>query len=368
MKDYQVVWKGPVQRSSGLGIASREYSKALQRQGVMVTTGAASRRTARKAVLVYHFPPHMLNMKLARKQYDRVILNTVWETTMIPKRWRASVNRYDAVFVPSIQNKDALRKSGTKVPVYRVPHGVHAHLFTPQQKSQRHSATSPFIFLSVFGFQHRKNPEALLRAYWEQFSSRDPVHLIIKTNGYASHENEKWIRNRIEAYKRSLHLRKSTAPLTLITRHLNPLQMKQLYGKSHAFVLPTRGEGVGMPFLEAMASGIPVIATGWGGHMDFLTNRNAFLVNYRLENPASRMNRKSAIGRSFGHLFAEQDQRWAEPDIKSLRLQMKKAFDNPSLCRVKGRQARRDSLRLSWDRAGRQLKHAIDDVVKRVKI
>jgi len=37
-----------------------------------------------------------------------------------------------------------------------------------------------------------------------------------------------------------------------------------------ALVALTRGEGYGLPILEAAASGLPVIATGWSGHMDFL--------------------------------------------------------------------------------------------------
>ena len=47
-------------------------------------------------------------------------------------------------------------------------------------------------------------------------------------------------------------------------------EMAGLYAAADAFVLPTRAEGWGRPFMEAMAMGIPVVGTGWGGHMDFI--------------------------------------------------------------------------------------------------
>ncbi|WP_254639660.1 hypothetical protein [Cohnella sp. GbtcB17] len=113
---------------------------------------------------------------------------------MIPRRWLKNINRFDAIFVPSRQNKEAFRASGAKAPIYIVPHGVNASFYRPCNPPLRVPGTAgKFVFVSVFGFQHRKNPEALLKAYWKAFSVRDKVHLVIKTNGYASYENKQWI-------------------------------------------------------------------------------------------------------------------------------------------------------------------------------
>ncbi len=364
MTPYQVVWKGPVKRASGLGVASREYVRALRRQGVNTVVGSARKRSLRHSkrprVLIYHYPPDTLNVKKERKHFNAIIVNTVWETSRIPNRWRSTINRVDAVCVPSRQNKQAMRNSGVKVPIFIVPHGVNGRTFNPwNRKLPLKNAKGRFIFVSVFGFQHRKNPEALLKAYWEEFSSGDKVLLIIKTNGYAPYENERWIRRRILTYKKRLGIRKKTAPVMVIARRLNPTKLRGIYTRGHAFVLPTRGEGVGLPFLEALASGIPAIATGWGGHMDFLTSKNSFLINYRLKSPVIGMNRKSSISRQFRYLFAGKGQRWAEPDIGSLKRQMRKAYENPLLCKKKGRRGRFDALNLSWNRAGISRKKAI---------
>ncbi|WP_136608082.1 glycosyltransferase family 4 protein [Paenibacillus dokdonensis] len=366
MKPYEVVWKGPIHKTSGLGRASRAYVRSLKRQGVTVRLGATSHRKngiQGKKVLIYHHIPSHMQWKTERSVYDSMILNTVWETSTTPKGWLSHMNKFDAVCVPTLHNKRALRNSGVKVPIFVVPHGVDTKEFHPNNKKMSlPAAAGKFTFVSVFGFQHRKNPEGLLRAYWEEFSSKDNVILVIKTNGYAVNENEKWIQQRVMQYKKRLGIQKDTAPVVIIGQQLSESRLKGLYTLGNAFVLPTRGEGVGLPFLESLASGVPVIATGWGGQMDFLTHSNSFLVPYQLRNPSSSMN--SAISRKFSNLFAQKGQLWAEPDLHSLKKLMRKAYGNPDLCKRKGRQGRRDMLQISWDRAGVLMKNAIEETIR----
>ncbi|RCX21494.1 glycosyltransferase involved in cell wall biosynthesis [Fontibacillus phaseoli] len=366
---YQVVWKGPVNRRSGLGIASRGYVRALRAQGVNVTLREQNTHFPKnRKVLIYHHSPSTLNIEKERQRYGKIIINTVWETTRIPQRWIRPINQADAVCVPSLQNKQAMLNSGIKVPIYIVPHGVHSQMYKPTKKRMPSKISKEkFTFISIFGFQHRKNPEALLRAYWEEFSSADNVRLIIKTNGYSSNENEQWIRRQIHAYKAILNISKNTAPIEISTRYLTTKSLRSIYAKGHAFVLPTRGEGVGLPLLESLASGVPVITTGWGGHMDYLTERSSFLVKYKLRPPTVSLNRKSSISHKFRSLFSEKGQLWAEADLGNLKRQMRRAYENPQLCLMKGQRGRKDVLSLSWNRAGSSLKRVIEEVIRKRK-
>ncbi|WP_337913672.1 glycosyltransferase family 4 protein [Cohnella zeiphila] len=315
----------------------------------------------KRRVLIYHQLPSKLNIARERKRYDRMILNTVWETTRIPRSWVPKINKFDAVCVPTTFNKSVLRQSGVKIPIFIVPHGVHSEKFKPgNKKYDLPIAKGRFVFVSVFGFQHRKNPETLLRAYWEQFSAADKVLLVIKTNGYARHETGQWIRNRIENYKKRLGIRKKTAPIVIITQFMSPSQLKGLYTLGDVFVLPTRGEGVGLPFLESLSSGVPVIATGWGGHMDYLKDGNSFLVKYKLKSPQISMNSRHAIARTFRSLFSGNGQMWAEPYLSSLKSKMSLAYRHPDLCKKKGRQGRLNMKKYSWNRAGAALKKVVE--------
>ncbi|PKM45959.1 MAG: glycosyl transferase family 1 [Firmicutes bacterium HGW-Firmicutes-8] len=385
MSDYQVIWRGLVSHASGWGTACREYVLALDKLGVDVkieNPGAYLPETDRNRieklrylinkpythdktkVLVYHYHPYHIDLKKEREKFDHIILNTAWETTKIPNNWFPTINEFNAIFVPSKHNMEALKNSGVTVPVLLVPHGADTRSFNPQnEKMPLNSAAGKFIFISVFDFQHRKNPEGLLKAYWEEFKPDENVMLVVKTYWSGNKKLAGLIEGAISKYKKRLGIaQKNTVPLVLITRTIGKKELKGLYTLGNAFVLPTRGEGVGLPFIEALASGIPVIATGWGGQMEFLNESNAFLVDYKLENPVVSM--KSAISRKFLYLFAEKGQLWAEPNVLNLRRQMRFAYENSSLCKLKGKQGREDMLKMSWDRAGNALKEAVEKVIK----
>ena len=57
--------------------------------------------------------------------------------------------------------------------------------------------------------------------------------------------------------------------------------MSTLYNhpKIGAFITCTHGEGFGRPMLEASCCDLPVIASKWSGHMDFLTDSESMLID-----------------------------------------------------------------------------------------
>jgi glycosyltransferase involved in cell wall biosynthesis len=56
------------------------------------------------------------------------------------------------------------------------------------------------------------------------------------------------------------------------------MQVRDLLASADAFVLPTRGEGWGLPIAEAMAMQLPVIVTNHSGPAAFTSDESAYLI------------------------------------------------------------------------------------------
>mgnify|MGYP001602454506 CR=1 FL=1 len=51
---------------------------------------------------------------------------------------------------------------------------------------------------------------------------------------------------------------------------VSPERIPGLLRQSHMFILPTISETFGVAYAEALGQGLPVVASGWGGHVGFL--------------------------------------------------------------------------------------------------
>lgn len=382
MLDYQIVWRGPVMDATGYGGASRGYALALDRLGFDVKIETYTWNVpykdmdsnekirleqlieknyddSKKKILIYHAPPSIVRLEEEVK-FERRILNTVWETETLPSYWTSIINNFDAVCVPCSLNVRAMENSGVEIPIFLAAHGVNTEKFNPENKKFSIRGTEgKFVFISVFDFQHRKNPETLLEAYWKEFNKSDQVALVIKTYS----DSQSVVLEKISELKRKLGIGDETAPLYVMTGTLEEMHYLGLYTLSNAYVLPTRAEGVGMPFMEALSSGIPVITTGWGGQMDYLNENNSFFVDYELTHPRNSTVSHKMIAHFYYNLFLEDTQIWADADVKDLMKKMRYAFKNPDICKQKGHQGREDMFQFSWDHAGLALLQAIEKTI-----
>jgi glycosyltransferase involved in cell wall biosynthesis len=116
-------------------------------------------------------------------------------------------------------------------------------------------------------------------------------------------------------------------------------RLVELYQTSDCFVLPTHGEGWGMPILEAMACGVPAIATDWSGQTTFLTPANGYPLPIRGLVPADSDNRYT------------RGARWADPDPDALVEILRRVATSPDERRAYGAQAAIDAQSWTWGRA-----------------
>lgn len=169
----------------------------------------------------------------------------------------------------------------------------------------------------------------MLRAYFTEYSIDDDVALVILTNAYHSSSD---FAEQVTALATEWNLNLHQLPKVIFHPKVAQQELPQLFKAAHAFVLPSRGEGWGRPHVEAMAMGLPVIATNWSGPTEYLKPHNGYplpILPALVPVPAS-----SAF---VGHL-------WADPDHEALRELIRHVQNNREEAVAKGIQARVDMI------------------------
>jgi len=131
--------------------------------------------------------------------------------------------------------------------------------------------TTEFNYLTVAQWGPRKNIINTVLWFVEEFIDNPDVGLVVKTFAKGGSiidrlEAEKQLNSFLKKYKHR------KCKIYLLHGDLTDQEMHSLYKhpKIKALVSLTHGEGFGLPLFEAAYSGLPVIATDWSGHLDFL--------------------------------------------------------------------------------------------------
>ena len=148
---------------------------------------------------------------------------------------------------PSIQRIAGIDKNK----FITIPNLVDTEFFTSINKS---SSGNPFIFFSLGVLEFLKGMDVLLKAFGIYLEKNNPAaELWIGGDGA--------LKNDLEELARKLNIESNVKFLGV----LNRIQVRNSLNQADAFVLATRIESFGVVFIEAMASGLPVIGTRSGG-------------------------------------------------------------------------------------------------------
>jgi len=132
--------------------------------------------------------------------------------------------------------------------------------------------SSDFNFLLVALMGVRKNVENTIMWFIEKFHDREDVGLILKTGMAGNSELDLMhTKHKISSILNKYPTRK--CKVHLLHGRMTEEEMSSLlqHDKVKAMVSLAHGEGYGLPLFEAAYHGLPVIAPGWSGQMDFLT-------------------------------------------------------------------------------------------------
>ncbi|WP_309672452.1 glycosyltransferase [Gemmatimonas sp.] len=361
MNAASFVWSGPVYEPTGYADEGRGLLRAMDQLGVNValrplteerpgfkdSLSAAdlalfARQEARQVfpdfVVCRHFPADgfMINAN-ARVSIGR----TMFETDSVPGHWVRLCNERDELWLPSQFNRETFAASGVRTPVVLVPGGIDSMRYHPGVTPLPVPGLRGTVFLSVFEWRYRKGWDVLLRAWANAFGPDDDVTLLLRTYPTESsdgRDRQTVIDAAIDEFLRTScgKARHQVAPIVALTETLPENALPSLYTAAHAFVLPTRGEGWGRPFMEAMACGLPVIATRWSAHLEFMNDANSLLLDIEGLEDVNDPTLPLYVG-----------QRWASPSAEHCTTLLRRVHADRAGARAIGEAARAD-MAANW--------------------
>ncbi len=255
------------------------------------------------------------------------------EATTCNPLWIGAVNSMDLVIVPSEFSKQAFINTAPagmlKTEIVVVPESFpDAILNKDSISSLPLELTTKFNFL-VFGQAtggdaeaDRKNLPYTLKWLSEAFANNPDVGIILKTNaGRFSMVDKLTCENMFT--KLLTEIKAPNNPkIYLLHGDMSDQELVGLYKHPSikALVTLTHGEGFGLPILEAAACDIPVIATNWSAHTEFLNLGKYIEIDSELQTiPQSRVD---------GHIWV-QNSKWAVPQEAKFKEKIMKFYQRP---------------------------------------
>lgn len=316
-KNKTYVFQGQVDGTSGWGNVSANLMKFSSRAGydprwLGKTFDNLDRevlRLGRKEItsdmpVVIHEQPKddWFSTPFARK-----IVVVPFETTRIPSSWVGRINFMDGLLVPCAQNVQMMRDSGVKIPIEVVHWGIDEKMFYPLERNNEF-----FTFGCMGALSKRKGVDILLEAFARAFPYESDVRMIMKSSYFYYPFNVKDPRIKV-----------------MLTPVSHENLMQDFFSKIDCFVFPSHGEGFGLPPLEAMATGVPAIVTGWSGLTEFVNNEVGWLIDHTMI-PAEDFTKS---------VYKEDCGDWAEPSVNDLIDKLRYAYSHWAEVKEKGRKA-----------------------------
>lgn len=203
------------------------------------------------------------------------------EVDRITKEWAESCNKMNLIIAMSEHTKKTLLSSPIEIKTPIIVVGSYIRPETIDESSEVYPIEFPNeiqdIFLHVGQLtpdpsRDRKNTYGLIYAFKQAFHDDPTKALVLKVN---LGRNTKIDRANTYGFLKKFvdsTVPNSKAKVYLLHGQMTPKQIGSLYRhpKMRAFISLTRGEGFGLPFLEAAANGLPIIATNHSSYTEFL--------------------------------------------------------------------------------------------------
>lgn len=299
-------------------------------------------------VRAFDDPTHVIVMTIPRFAHEFInkdldpgpgvkkICYTTWETDQLPESdGKNLAAHFDYIISPSGFTDTALARGGIPNNKLRViPYGFEPKFWWIEEPPI--PPDEPYTFYTINLWNERKAPIQLLKAYLSEFrGSKDKVKLRFVAQDVIDDDVMHLLRCSGLDDLPEVEFVKHDFPMK--DRRLTELELRELHHTSHCYVTLSRGEAWALGAYEAAIVGNPVLATGFGGQWEFLSNyEQAHRIDYFLTpaiTPEVKAGKQVNIG---GFTFTPMkravptgiagDQNWAEPNIYDAKLLMRYAY------------------------------------------
>jgi glycosyltransferase involved in cell wall biosynthesis len=251
-----------------------------------------------------------------------------WEYGAAPRVWIDQIRQnVDELWVPSRFVHDVFVRSGLpRDRIQVIPNAVDLGVFTPEGPRLRPLGCRNFMFLFVGGAIRRKGVDVLLEAYGQAFDPGDDVTLVFNVLECAGMYQHNTLSQSVQAMAAD----PGSPHAQVLTQSFDDATLASVYRACDAFVLPYRAEGFGMPLIEAMACGKPVITTARGPSADFCSPKTAYLISAREQEVDEAPPPLGELSGAFT---------WFEPDIGELARTLRYLYEHREEAFQRGRLA-----------------------------
>jgi glycosyltransferase involved in cell wall biosynthesis len=284
---------GPLARQTGYAVGFRALVKELLKRGKFDID-----LVALKGIVPLETEPYLLNLIHREKDCSGLgllvgfpinvvdlktryrIIYSMYEADDIPEAWQGPVREADEVWVPTHFLGPVFGKYTRRLKL--VPWGIDTEAF----KRGEGQPNDVYTFGAVGVQSPRKGTDVLVKAFDNAFGESGKARLIIKTrdtrtmpeisNKYIEVVDEEWEEERLVRF----------------------------YHEVDCVVQASRGEGVGMPPLQAAFCGTPSLVTKWSGPVDYIDDNGVWGIEI--------------TGLSKAKNIGANNANWAEPSVEHL--------------------------------------------------
>jgi len=294
-------------------------------------------------VVILHLEPYDYEsiynaLPALRNKY--VISYCVWEASDLPVAYQRSLALVQEVWTCSNYCVDIIKKHHPRV--CRIPHTI-------ERETASHDVDDAIIrrlisfdpnncYLLSIGrtLGTRKNLTELVRIFEATTLSMPNARLIIK------------------GLPRDPILRSQDPRVLYLPMTFSESQMNALYKAANVYVSAHHSEGWGLTLSDAILFGKPVVATGYSGNLEFMSDDNSFLIpsteNYIRDDDAFA-------------LFTNQ-MKWADPNPDHFEHVLMSLYNGDLLTDAaeKSKRARQDIKQFSNDSVTRIVLERVDNI------